>query len=387
MSPRTNTITTAHLLPVPTPAPLFPTHRGQFTHLPSQLLPLSLPSSHPPLLLQIPLLDWHKLNRHPPLTGLNLLATLQARAEGDNNTNHSHVYSHGLKGYCALSDAVLFLCSRRAGTAEFVTDAPGKTTCIGGGGVGRISPAEIGRLHEALGTDFVFSPADSAVLPGRTNALAKRVRRAEKQVEELVEECGGGNGVFVSVQGGDDVELRKQAAKGARKDMSGYCLDGFYAGEGPEVRWKCIEGAIEGLGKEGVRVLTGGHGSPGEVLRAVGSGVDVVEGGFPFEMAVEGYAMDLRRGQRVNCRERGVGGECGAMVEGCGCGVCKGGFSKGYVRHLLEVHEMMGATLLAAHNMWDYLEWFGRVREAIREERFEQFVDDFEQMRLERRMS
>lgn len=282
---------------------------------------------------------------------------------------------------------MLFLCTRRAGTAEFVTDTPGKTTSIGGESVGRISPAEVGKLYKALGTDFVCSPADSAVLPGRTNALVKRVKRAEKQVEELIEECGGGNRVFASVQGGDNVELRKQAAQEARSDVYGYCLDGLYAGEGPEVRWKCVEAAIGGLRGGGLRILTGGHGSPGEVLRAVGIGVDVVEGAFPFEMAVEGYAMDLRRGQRVNCRERGVGGECEAVVKGCGCGVCEGGFSRGYVRHLLEVHEMMGVTLLAAHNMWDYLEWFGRVREAVMEGRFEQFVNEFEQMRLKVRVT
>lgn len=281
---------------------------------------------------------------------------------------------------------MLFLCTRRAGTAEFVTDTPGKTTSISGEGVTKIWPVEIGRLHKALGTDFVCSPADSAMLPGRVNALAKRVKRAEKQVDELVGECGGGHGVFASVQGGDDVELRRKAAKEARRDVSGYCLDGFYAGEGPEVRWKCVEGAIEGLGDEGVRILTGGHGSPGEVLRAVGMGVDVVEGGFPFEMAVEGYATDLRRGGRVNCRERGGGGECGAAVEGCACGVCRGGFSRGYVRHLLEVHEMMGITLLAAHNMWDYLEWFGKVREAVSDGRLEQFVSEFERMRLKLRV-
>lgn len=44
-------------------------------------------------------------------------------------------------------------------------------------------------------------------------------------------------------------------------------------------------GGLKELPEEGIRVLGGGQGGPGEVLGAVRLGIDVVEGLFPFELA------------------------------------------------------------------------------------------------------
>lgn len=395
MSPRTNVIVAPDRPPVPTPAPLLATHRGQFAHIPTELLPLALPKKHAPLLLQLPLLDWHTLNPHLPLYGADLFTSLKTRAESlseASDGHFAHVYDHGIAGFCAQPSAVLFLANRAAGSADLITDAPGKSTNVTGTGGSRketISPVAVARLHKELGTNFVTAPADAPSLPIRSKtALARRLARTDKQLAEMLAQ-GDLTGVLASVQGGDNEELRKQAAKSASESadkLAGYSIDGLYAGEDPEIRWGCVEAVVTSLPETGIRVLGGGHGGPADVVAAVRRGIDVVEGLFPFELAGIGVATDLGNGQRVNCRDRRWVTWKGAMVDGCACGVCTGGYSRGYVRHLFEVHEMMGVTLVAAHNLFDYLTWFERLRNAVRKGEFEQFAAEFEETRAMERL-
>lgn len=395
MPPRTNVIVAPDRPAVPTPAPLLATHRGQFAYIPTELLPLALPKKHPPLLLQLPLLDWHTLNPNVPLYGADLFASLKTSAKSLSEASDgrfAHVYDRGVAGYCAQPSAVLFLANRAAGSAELITDTPGKSNNVTGTGVSRkdtISPVAVARLHKELRTHFVTAPADAPSLPTRNKtALPRRLARTDKQLAETLAQ-GDLTGVLASVQGGDNEELRRQAAKSASESgdkLAGYSIDGLYAGEDPEVRWRCVEAAITSLPVAGIRVLGGGHGGPADVLAAVRRGIDVVEGLFPFELAEIGVATDLGNGRRVNCRDRRWVTWKGPMVDGCACGVCTGGYSRGYVRHLFEVHEMMGVTLVAAHNLFDYLTWFEQVREAIRKGEFERFAAEFEETRAMERL-
>ncbi|GIQ84246.1 tRNA-guanine(15) transglycosylase-like protein [Kipferlia bialata] len=40
------------------------------------------------------------------------------------------------------------------------------------------------------------------------------------------------------------------------------------------------------------------------------------------------------------------------LEEGCGCPTCQGGYSRGYIHHLLQVQEILGLSLLMAHNTY-----------------------------------
>lgn len=394
MPARTNVISTPGLPPVPTPAPLFLTRRGQLPYLPRELLHLALPPSQGPLLLQLPLLDWHTLNPNAGLHGADLLSSLSERAgtlPDASAGQYKQAYSGGIAGYCGQPDAVLFLCNRAAGSDQLVTDTAGKSTNVTATGGSRrcaIAPGDVAALHETFGTRYMTAAADSMSLPSRSEkAVRRRVARGEKQLAETLAR-GAARGVLASVGGGDVAEVRREAARAARatEAVEGYSIDGLYAGESGEARWRCVAAAVGELGERGLRVLGGGHGGPGEVVGAVQCGVDVVESAFPFEQAACGYATDVRGGARVNCRDRAWLREKGGLVKGCACGVCRG-VSRAYVRHLFEVHEMCAVSLVAAHNLWDYLSWFEEVREAVRggEAELGRFVDAWEKRRVMQR--
>jgi queuine tRNA-ribosyltransferase len=65
------------------------------------------------------------------------------------------------------------------------------------------------------------------------------------------------------------------------------------------------------------------------------------------------------------------------VEEGCGCYACRA-FSRAYIRHLLNVGEILGVRLLTIHNLYRYMEFMREMREAIAEDRFEAFRRSFQ---------
>jgi queuine tRNA-ribosyltransferase len=58
--------------------------------------------------------------------------------------------------------------------------------------------------------------------------------------------------------------------------------------------------------------------------------------------------------------------------ENCGCYACRN-FSRGYIRHLISLKEILGMRLATIHSLHFYLELTTRIREAILADRFEEF--------------
>ena len=58
--------------------------------------------------------------------------------------------------------------------------------------------------------------------------------------------------------------------------------------------------------------------------------------------------------------------------ENCSCFTCRN-YSRGYLRHLLKVGELLVHRLLSIHNLHVYLKLMSEMRRAIREGRFEEF--------------
>ena len=60
------------------------------------------------------------------------------------------------------------------------------------------------------------------------------------------------------------------------------------------------------------------------------------------------------------------------LEEGCPCPACRR-FSRGYVRHLLNVGEILGVRLTALHNLQCYFDFIARMRQSLRAGTFEEF--------------
>jgi len=56
----------------------------------------------------------------------------------------------------------------------------------------------------------------------------------------------------------------------------------------------------------------------------------------------------------------------------CGCYTCRN-YSRAYLRHLFLAREILSMRLNTIHNLYFYLDFFRKMREAIKEDRFEEF--------------
>ena len=60
------------------------------------------------------------------------------------------------------------------------------------------------------------------------------------------------------------------------------------------------------------------------------------------------------------------------IEEGCGCPACTH-YSRAYIRHLLKAKEMLGMRLCVLHNLYFYNTMMEEIRQAIEEERYQEY--------------
>ena len=68
---------------------------------------------------------------------------------------------------------------------------------------------------------------------------------------------------------------------------------------------------------------------------------------------------------------------CVAPVPGCGCPTCTGGYTRAYLRHLLNVGEILGLRMLSVHNTRMFVKVMEETRAAILNGTFAEYRRDF----------
>ncbi|MDU2132321.1 MAG: tRNA guanosine(34) transglycosylase Tgt, partial [Finegoldia magna] len=64
------------------------------------------------------------------------------------------------------------------------------------------------------------------------------------------------------------------------------------------------------------------------------------------------------------------------LDENCDCYACKN-HTRAYIRHLLNVDEILGARLLSIHNLRFLIKLMENIRKSIEEDRYLEFIDEF----------
>jgi queuine tRNA-ribosyltransferase len=106
-----------------------------------------------------------------------------------------------------------------------------------------------------------------------------------------------------------------------------------------------------------------GVGTPSDLIRAIGAGVDLFDCVMPTRNARNGQAF-IRDGRIIikNARHKN---DPAPIEEDCTCAACAGGFSRGYLRHLFVAGEILAHRLLSLHNLHFYGQLIAEARAAI----------------------
>ena len=117
-----------------------------------------------------------------------------------------------------------------------------------------------------------------------------------------------------------------------------------------------------------------GLGTPAQMVELVARGVDMFDCVLPTRVARNGTAFTRKGSLSIKA------GACKAdfrpIEEGCDCFACRH-FTRAYLRHLLNVGEILGLRMLSVHNTHMYLRTMAEMRAAIGAGTFAEFRREF----------
>jgi queuine tRNA-ribosyltransferase len=256
-------------------------------------------------------------------------------------------------------------------TADHVDDDGVSFQSVYDGARERFTPELAMTVQRRLGSDIAMAfdectRADVtreqlAAAVRRTTLWARRCREAERAPGQLV---------FGIVQGGTDLELRRQSAEEiVPLEFDGYAIGGLSVGESRASMFETVSATAEMLPAERPRYFMG-IGDAAGLLEVIARGVDMFDCVLPTRLGRTGSAL-VPEG-RINLRNAAFARDPRPLVDGCACAACAG-FSRAYIRHLIMQDEIAGLRLLTLHNLHHLIELVSDARAAILDGRFSQF--------------
>lgn len=242
-----------------------------------------------------------------------------------------------------------------------------------------ITPERAIDIQHALAADIIMAFDECVQLPAEYNYVkdsVDRTARWAKRCKDRHENSGRASqsGLFGIVQGGVYEDLRiKSAGQITALDFPGYAIGGLSVGEGADEMYRVLECTCPVLPANKPRYLMG-VGSPDYLIEGVLRGVDMFDCVLPTRMARNGTVMTSEG--RLIIRDVGFARDYEPIDPRCGCYACKN-FSRAYIRHLIKAGEVFGIRLTTIHNLNFLLDLMKKVRQAIINDNFLSFRDDF----------
>lgn len=237
-----------------------------------------------------------------------------------------------------------------------------------------LGPKESMEIQRILGSDIamVFDecPAHDCSKAEAEEAVARTIRWAAECREQP---RASGQLVFGIVQGGINPVLRERCARQISElAFDGYAIGGVSVGEPEPEMMKAVELTEPFLPPQLPRYAMG-LGTPAQMVELVARGVDMFDCVLPTRVARNGTAF-TRKGS-ISIKAGFNKADFGPIEEGCDCFACQR-FSRAYLRHLLNVEEILGLRMLSVHNSHMYLRVMRDIREHLRQGTFSAFREE-----------
>jgi len=188
--------------------------------------------------------------------------------------------------------------------------------------------------------------------------------------------------LFAIVQGGLDVSLgglREKCLAGFMKrddSIPGYAIGGLAGGESKDDFWKVVDQCCKALPDDKPRYLMG-VGYPLDLVVCSALGVDMYDCVYPTRTARFGVALVRGGSGTMRLKSNEFYNDHRVIMEGCKCQACAGGFSRSKLHILLKRGNPLATALMTNHNIAYMMYLVRGMRDAIMEDRYEKFVNDF----------
>ncbi|MCX7770306.1 MAG: tRNA guanosine(34) transglycosylase Tgt [Proteobacteria bacterium] len=204
-----------------------------------------------------------------------------------------------------------------------------------------------------------------------TNEWAKRSIERAKELNIKV---------FGIVQGGVFEDLRRFSAEFlVNLDFDGFAIGGLGIGEPKNEMWRIVEEVVKILPKDKPRYLMG-IGKPEDFLEGIRRGVDMFDCVVPTRNARNGTLYTTCG--RVLIKKEKYKYDKNPVDKNCECFTCKN-YTRAYLRHLFNTGEVLALRLNTIHNLFYYFSLIKNIRQAIIDDKFNEFMIKFYELQKE----
>lgn len=239
-----------------------------------------------------------------------------------------------------------------------------------------LGPESAIEIQHKLGADIIMVFDECTPYP----ADEKTARESMELSMAWAQRCKQAHGenqaaLFGIVQGSMYKNLRDDSVAALKEiEFDGYALGGLSVGEPKTEMLEIVEHSAATLPPDKPRYLMG-VGTPGDIVHAVGNGIDMFDCVMPTRNARNAHIFTSHGLLRLrNSRYRD---DTLPLDENCSCYTCKN-FSRAYLHHLDKCKEILGSQLNTIHNLHFYQQLMAGLREAIEQGRLSAFARQFE---------
>lgn len=233
-----------------------------------------------------------------------------------------------------------------------------------------LGPLESMQIQRELGSDIVMAFDQCVPYPATREQVLRGVERTYAWARQCRDfELREHQSLFGIVQGGVYPDLRETSVAGLTElPFDGFAIGGLSVGEPAEMMNAMLDVVVPKLPITAPRYLMG-VGTPRNLIEAVMRGVDMFDCVMPTRNARNGTAFTWEGKMQIKAARYA---EDFSPIDAQVASEASS-FSRAYIRHLLQVDEITGLTLLTIHNLAFYLDFMRQLRQAIRDEKVAEF--------------
>ena len=242
-----------------------------------------------------------------------------------------------------------------------------------------ITPESMVEFQMLLGSDIMMVLDECVHYPCQRDYVEKSIKLtadwAKRSRERFnLEKNPIRSQLFGIIQGGTYPDFRRQSA-GQIVDIGfdGYAIGGLSVGEPRELMHEILDITVGLIPDESTRYLMG-VGTIEDIFESVQRGIDIFDCVVPTRNARNGLAFTACG--KIHIRNAKYKTDYTPVDKECAC-VCCLNYTRSYIHHLFNIHEILGLRLLSLHNITYYAKLMSNIRQSIMDGRFAEFKSDF----------
>ena len=197
----------------------------------------------------------------------------------------------------------------------------------------------------------------------RTTRWLERCRAKMRELNSREDTVNQHQLLFGINQGAVFNDIRIDHAKRiSEMGLDGYAVGGLAVGETHEQMYDVLDHTIPFLPVDKPTYLMG-VGTPANLLEGVDRGIDFFDCVYPSRNGRHGN-LYTKKGT-LHIKSARYAEDDRPIEEGCGCPVCRGGYSRAYLRHLYKAQEALGLRMGVMHNLYYYNHLMEEIRDAL----------------------